>query len=70
MKLYNCFSKVEKELGEIELQGLSNDELVELSRKIKNAWNQQILQDEEIVINSLHQITEEFYGRFGYERTI
>ena len=70
MKLYNCFSKAEKKLGEIELQGLSNEELVELSRKIKNSWNQQILQDEEIVINSLHQITEEFYGRIGYERTI
>ena len=52
-------------MGEIELQRLSNEELVELSRKIKNSWNQQILQDEEIVINLLYQITEEFYRRSG-----
>ena len=63
MKLTNCYSEEEKRLGEIELQGLSNEELVELARKIKAAWQQCIMQDEEIVINALAQISEELGRR-------
>lgn len=59
----NCYSKKEKMLNEIELQGLDNKELVELSRKIKAAWQQCIMQDEEIVINALAQISEELGRR-------
>ncbi len=63
MKLKNCYSERERRLGEIELQGLDNKELVELATKIKHAWNQQIMQDENIVINALYQITEELGRR-------
>lgn len=63
MKLCNCYSEGERRLGEIELQGLDNKELVELSRKIKAAWQQCIMQDEEIVINALAQISEELGRR-------
>lgn len=63
MKLTNCYSEREKMLNEIELQGLDNKELVELARKIKAAWNQCIMQDEEIVINALAQISEELGRR-------
>ncbi len=63
MKLYNCYSKEERRIGEIDLEDLSDEELVELSRKIKHAWNQQIMQDENIVINALYQITEELGRR-------
>ena len=65
MKLKNCYSEGERRLGEIELQGLDNKELIELSRKIKYAWNQQIMQDEEIVINALTQIAGELGRRLG-----
>lgn len=65
MKLCNCYSEGERRLGEIEIQGLDNKELIELSRKIKAAWNQCIMQDEEIVINALTQITEELGRRLG-----
>jgi len=63
VKLCNCYSEGERRLGEIELQGLDNKELVELSRKIKAAWQQCIMQDEEIVINALAQISEELGRR-------
>lgn len=56
-------AKREKMLNEIELQGLSNEELVELARKIKAAWQQCIMQDGEIVINALAQISEELGRR-------
>ena len=65
MKLTNCYSEREKMLNEIELQGLDNKELVELARKIKAAWNQCIMQDEEIVIDALAQISEELGGRLN-----
>lgn len=63
MYLTNCYSEGEKMLNEIELQGLDNKELVELATKIKHAWNQCIMQDEEIVINALAQISEELGRR-------
>lgn len=65
MKLCNCYSEGERRLGEIEIQGLDNKELIELSRKIKAAWNQQIIQDENIVIDALTQIAEELGRRLG-----
>lgn len=65
MKLCNCYSEGERRLGEIEIQGLDNKELIELSRKIKAAWQQCIMQDEEIVINALAQISEELGRRMG-----
>ena len=63
MKLYNCYSKEERRIGEIDLEDLSDEELVELSRKIKAAWQQCIMQDEEIVIDALAQISEELGRR-------
>ena len=63
MKLYNCYSKEEKALKEIELQGLDNKELVELAQTIKKGWDEQKLQDEEIVISALVQIAEELGRR-------
>ncbi len=63
MKLKNCYSEKERKLGELDLELLSSKELIELSRKIKAAWNQCIMQDEEIVINALYQITEELGRR-------
>ena len=65
MKLKNCYSKEERKLGELDLESLSVKELVELSRKIKAAWQQCIMQDEEIVINALAQISEELGGRWN-----
>lgn len=63
MYLTNCYSEKERKLGELDLELLSSKELIELSRKIKAAWNQCIMQDEEIVINALYQITEELGRR-------
>ncbi|WP_077369679.1 hypothetical protein [Anaerosalibacter sp. Marseille-P3206] len=63
MKLTNCESKEEKTLREIELQGLSNNELVGLSKTIKEGWYKQDLRDENIVIDALIQITEELGRR-------
>ncbi len=65
MYLTNCYSEKERKLGELDLELLSSKELIELSRKIKAAWNQCIMQDENIVINALTQITEELGRRMG-----
>lgn len=65
MYLTNCYSEKERKLGELDLELLSSKELVELSRKIKAAWQQCIMQDEEIVINALAQISEELGRRMG-----
>jgi len=65
MELYNCYSKEEKALQEIELQGLSNKELVSLAGRIKKGWDEQELEDEEIVISALVQIAEELGRRVG-----
>ena len=63
MELYNCYGEEEKALKEIELQGLDNKELVELAQTIKKGWDEQKLQDEEIVISALVQIAEELGRR-------
>ena len=65
MKLTNCYSKEEKALKEIELQGLDNKELVELEQTIKEGWYKQDLRDENIVIDALVQIAEELGRRVG-----
>lgn len=63
MKLYNCYSKEEKELARVILKHKSINELIELSRKIKYQYNDQILQDEIIVTDALSQINEELFSR-------
>lgn len=63
MKLYNCESKSEKALQEIELQSLGNKELVSLAKTIEEGWGKQELQDESIVIDALVQINKELGRR-------
>lgn len=64
MKLFNCVSKLEKQLKELELQGLSTEELVELATGIKNGFRNGTLEDETIVIDALSEIAEELGKRF------
>lgn len=63
MKLYNCESKAEKALKEVELQGLSKREIVNLAQTIKGWWDVSYLTDENIVIDALAQISEELGRR-------
>ena len=63
MKLTNCYSEEEKVLKQIELTGLGNKELVSLAQLIEEGWDKQELQDEEIVIDALTQISEELGRR-------
>ncbi len=67
MKLTNCYSEEEKVLKQIELTGLGNKELVSLAQLIEEGWDKQELQDEEIVIDALTQISEELGRRIQDE---
>ena len=58
MKLYNCITRAEKDLKEIELQGLGITALADLAKTIKRGYNNCILEDESIVIEALYQIIE------------
>ncbi|HZX21295.1 MAG TPA: hypothetical protein VFF25_02775 [Clostridia bacterium] len=59
MKLYNCESKVEMMLKKINLELLLDNELIELADNIRNKFREDVLQDECIVVDALHQIVEE-----------
>lgn len=63
MQLYNCYSKMEKELKGIELQGLSTQELINLARDIKEMFDDCKLEDENIITSALLQIAEELFER-------
>jgi len=63
MKLTNCKSRKEKALKNIKLESLSNNGVVALAKIIKDEWDEQELQDEEIVISALVQIAEELGRR-------
>ncbi|WP_042683146.1 hypothetical protein [Anaerosalibacter massiliensis] len=63
MELYNCYSFDEKILREIELTGLDSKRLVDLAQTIQQAFREQELENENIVIDALTQITEELGGR-------
>lgn len=63
MKLTNCYSEEEKALRKIGLKSFDNKELVSLARTIKEAWDEQELKDENIVISALTQIAEELGRR-------
>ncbi len=63
MNLHNCYSKEELELKEIELQGLSTDEILDLAENIKMKFDDCLLEDESIVVNALLGITKELSKR-------
>lgn len=63
MKLYNCYSKEEKELKEVILWTLTVEELLALSEKIRMLFGDDILGDEIIVVDALHQINLELGRR-------
>lgn len=63
MELHNCYSKEEKQLKEIELTGLSTNELLDLTQDIKIKFDDAILEDEIIVVNALLKITKELGER-------
>lgn len=65
MELHNCYSKEEKELKEIELTGLTTDEMLDLAHIIKAKFNNCILEDESIVVNAVLQIAEELGERLS-----
>lgn len=64
MKLFNCVTKLEKQLRELELQGLTTKELVDLAAGIKDGFRTGKLEDETIVVDALEQIVEELGKRF------
>lgn len=63
MKLYNCETKEEKELKEIELTGLVTNEILDLAHDIKAKFDNCILEDESIVVNALLEIIKELGER-------
>lgn len=70
MKLYNCTTKKEKTLKEIELTGLTTSELIALSDGIKCDFNNGALSDETIVIDALGQIVEELAKRIATQKEV
>ena len=70
MKLYNCESSRELELKDIELSLLKNDELKNLADNILIMFENGELEDEIIVINALHQITQEQQKRIKEYKNI
>lgn len=63
MELYNCYSKFEKQLKEIELEGLEAHELRNLSSNILKSFYDDRLEDEIIVTSALNQIVQELFKR-------
>ena len=63
MKLYNCYSKKERELKEVELETLSSKELIELANNVRNDFKDAVLEDENIVVDALHEIVGELGQR-------
>ena len=62
MKLYNCESREELDLKKIELELLTNKELISLAAEIKELFDDSVLLDEFIVVNALLQIINESGG--------
>lgn len=65
MRLYNCYTGLEKILNEMILADLENKDLVELAQTIKALYEQNFLEDGIIVVNALCQINEELGRRLG-----
>lgn len=63
MKLYNCYTSAEKSLKRIDLESLTNKQLVRLAQFIKGSYIDGVYKDESIVIDALTQITEELGRR-------
>ena len=63
MKLYNCYSEVEKRLADVDLEAHSTGGLMLLAKSTKEDWDTGLLEDEEIVISALVQIAEELGRR-------
>ncbi len=63
MKLYNCYSKKERELKEVELETLSSKELIELANNVRHDFKDAVLEDENIVVDALHEIVGELGQR-------
>lgn len=56
MDLYNCETRRELELREIDLQSLTDIELMELGVDLKIEFGKGVLKDEHLVIDALVQI--------------
>lgn len=65
MRLYNCYTGLEKILNEMILADLENKYLVELAQTIKVLYEKKFLEDGIIVVNALCQINEELGRRLG-----
>ena len=63
MKLYNCESSRELELKDIDLSLLKDDELKNLADNILIMFENGELEDENIVVNALHQIIQKQEAR-------
>lgn len=63
MKLYLCETELELELKKIELELLNNEELINLAEKVKSYFNEQKIEDYNIIIDSLYEINLELYKR-------
>lgn len=65
MDLYNCETREELKLKEIEVEGLEIDELHELAEGIYTKFEDGLLEDENIAISAIHQINIELLKRLG-----
>lgn len=63
MQLFNCETKEELRLKEIEVEELGIDELHELAESIYTKFNNGILEDQNITISAIHQINLELLKR-------
>lgn len=63
MRLYNCYTGLEKRLNEIILTELESKDLVELAQTVKELYEQSLLEDGIMVVNALCQISEELGRR-------
>lgn len=59
MKLYNCETKEELELRELDLTILTIKELIIFAEEVKEMFDDHVLQDENIVVAALVKITKE-----------
>lgn len=65
MELYNCETKEELELKEIELQALTVDELHDLAEGVYVKFQDAVLEDENIVVSAIREINLELLERLG-----
>lgn len=62
MKLNN-YTHPDESLQKIKLETLTNEKLVRLAKDIRGSWNCGVLEDPDIVINTLANIVREFNNR-------